>query len=627
MPVAPPTDPSLRPRARRPRSACHPRVRSTAESRRPADQEFLRRNSSLRPTADSQRWRPATDHWQLLAGAHPPGRRPAHRPLARRPQVAWAAPLRQPAGAARADPRSQLRTTPTNSGPPRRPAPATRVRASSHNPAQSRPHAVPIRPADDQYCKTYRTHYSYEQRATRKSGVLRRCSSLHHPAAASPRQPTAGARRLPAGPSPCGRTPRPTVPSRLRHSHAPARRHCFSRPSISAAHDPAELWPTRGATRPHPGSTPHTTARPNAPRTPSRPYPQMIRPADAVVLTTRTKFEPRADQALLRRNSSLRQLAISQRWRPATRRLATACSRLPARPTPSAPPPRPKPPARVSPGSPPPSRPNMAPAFPVRDSRCSTRRTHYSHEARAHASRNLPRNSSAHRQPADSPPRQPAPGDGQLPTGPTLPTPSAPHPAPDGPKWPGPRHCAGPSALLRADPRSQVRATPMNTGRPAAPRARTPAPRLTPQPAPTPSQSVPIRPPDDQYCKTYRTHYSYEQLATRKLGVLRRCSSLHHPAAASPRQPTAGARRLPAGPSPCGRTPRPTVPSRLRHSHAPARRHCFSRPSIPAAHDPDEHWSARGAPRPHPRTTPHPTARPKAARSPSRPYPQNDQAC
>ena len=212
MPVAPPTDPSLRPRARRPRSACHPAVRCTSESRHPADQEFLRRNSSNRHPADSQRWPLATDHWQLPAGACPPGPRPAHRPLARspqpachpavrrpavrtwpqpfpfvirdaqrgglttrtkhgrlatqdsprdssahrqpadspprqpapgdgqpptgtypsvlspahrplarRPQVAWAAPLRRSAGTARADPRSQLRTTPTNTGRPAAP--------------------------------------------------------------------------------------------------------------------------------------------------------------------------------------------------------------------------------------------------------------------------------------------------------------------------------------------------------------------------------------------------------------------------------------------------------------------------------------------------------------------------
>ena len=479
MPVALPADPSLRPRARKPRSACHPAVRCTSESRHPADQEFLRRNSSNRHPADSQRWPLATDHWQLLAGACPPAPRPAHRPLARSPQPAchpavrrpavrtWPQPFpfvirdaqrgglttrtkhgrlatqdsprdssahRQPADSPPRQPAPgdgqpptgptrpfyAQRTVPSPDGPkspepaldlscarprrtladPRRHAPAPRLDASHHSPAQSRPHAVPIRPPDDQYCKTYRTHYSYEQLATRKSGALRRCFSLRHPAAALSRQPTAGTRRLPARPAPCGRTPRPTVPSRLRHSHAPARRHCFSRPSISAAHDLAELWSARGALRPHPHATPHPTA------------------------------------------------------------------------------------------------------------------------------------------------------------------------------------------------------------------------------APTPSQSVPIRPPDDQYCKTYRTHYSYERLATHKSGALRRCFSLRHPAAALSRQPTAGARRLPAGPSPCGRTPRPTVPSRLRHSHAPARRHCFSRPSISAAHDPAELWPTRGAPRPHPRATPHPTARPKAARSPSRPYPQ-----
>ena len=56
--------------------------------------------------------------------------------------------------------------------------------------------------------------------------------------------------------------------------------------------------------------------------------------------------------------------------------------------------------------------------------------------------------------------------------------------------------------------------------------------------------------------------------------------------------------------------PRPRPPSRPR------------RPLIPAAHDPDEHRSARSAPRPQPRATPHTTARPKAAPNPSQSVPR-----
>ena len=305
------------------------------------------------------------------------------------------------------------------------------------------------------------------------------------------------------------------------------------------------------------------------------------------------------------------------------RPLATACWRLPARPTPSAPPPRPKPPARVSPGSPPPSRPNKAPAFPVRDSRCSTRRTHYSYEARSARDSRLPerqlRASPARRLPAPAArPWRRSTADRYLPV---RPKPSAPSPRPAAPSglgratapvrrhypsrpsnsrahdpdehrsargaarphpratphatarpkaaptpsqsvpqmistakpivlitrtndwrpvsWgfledaphfttlPPPRPgnpplvpgdcppdllpadaprarrsqvaCATPmrqpDGTASADPRSQLRTTPTNTGRPAAPRAHTPAPRLTPQPGPKPppppSQSVP----------------------------------------------------------------------------------------------------------------------------------------
>ena len=229
MPVAPPADPSLRPRARRPRSACHPAVRCTSESRHPADQEFLRRNSSNRHPADSQRWPLATDHWQLLAGACPPGPRPAHHPLARSPQPACHPAVRRPA----------VRTRP-------------------------------------------------------------------------------------------------------------------------------------------------------------QPSPFVIRDAQRGGLTTRTKHGQ-------------------------------------------------------------------------------------------HASRNLPRNSSAHRQPADSPPRQPAPGDGQPPTGPTRPFyAQRTVPSPDGPKWPWPRHCAGPSAL--PEPALDLScARPRRTlADPRRHRARTPARRLTPQPGPKP---------------------------------------------------------------------------------------------------------------------------------------------
>ena len=165
----------------------------------------------------------------------------------------------------------------------------------------------------------------------------------------------------------------------------------------------------------------------------------------------------------------------------------------PRPPTPSAPPPRPKPPARVSPGSPPPSRPNMAPAFPVRDSRCSTRRTPYSYEARSAATQDSPRDSSAHRQPADSPPRQPAPGDGQPPTG-TYPSVLSPahRPLARRPQvaWAAPLRrsvgttraglrCARPRRTLVGPrrPRPHPRATPHATARRKA--------------APTPSQSVP----------------------------------------------------------------------------------------------------------------------------------------
>ena len=217
MPVALPADPSLRPRAQRPRSACHQAVRCTSESRHPADQEFLLRNSSNRHPADSQRWPLATDHWQLLAGASPPAPRPAHRPLARSPQPACHPAVRRPA----------VRT-----------------------------------------------------------------------------------------------------------------------------------WP--------------------------QPSPFVIRDAQRGGLTTRTKHGQ-------------------------------------------------------------------------------------------HASRDLPRNSSAHRQPADSPPRQPAPGDGQPPTG-TDPSVLS----------PAHRPLARRPQVARADPRSQLRTTPPNSGRPAAPRARTPARRLTPQPGPKP---------------------------------------------------------------------------------------------------------------------------------------------
>ena len=353
--------------------------------------------------------------------------------------------------------------------------------------------------------------------------------------------------------------------------------------------------------------------------------PRARRPRSACHPAVRSTAESRrpADQEFLRRNSSNRTTPpIPQRWPTGHRPLATACWRLPARPTPSAPPPRPKPPARVvSPGSPPPSRPNMAPAFPVRDSRCSTRRTHYSHEARA-ARKSKPPEKQLRASPAR---RIPRPGSPPLATVNRRPAPTRPFyaqrtvPSPDGPKSPEP-------ALDLS-----LRTTPPNSGRPAAPRARTPARRLTPQPGPkppprrrNPSQSVP------QMISTAKpivliTRTNDWRPVSR--GALRRCFSLHHPAAALSRQPTAGTRRLPARLAPCGRTPSPDGPK------SPAPLPCASQTALL---QPTLDLSCarprrtlvgprRPAPTPPRHASPHSPA--KAPRQPSGRYPPNDQAC
>ena len=241
MPVAPPTDPSLRPRARRPRSACHPAVRSTAESRRPADQEFLRRNSSNRHPADSQRWRLATDDWRL-----------ATRPTPSAPSPRPTAPFRAPLG----------------------------------RPLPSRPDTVPTSPVLDTRYSMFRTHYSYESRAPRNPTLpekqLRASPARRLPALATrPWRRATADRHLPVRPTPSALRSRPTVPSRL------------GRPSISAAHDPDEHWSARGAPRPHPRAAPHATARRKAAPTQSQSVPQMISTAKPIVLITRTnKWRP-----------------------------------------------------------------------------------------------------------------------------------------------------------------------------------------------------------------------------------------------------------------------------------------------------------------------------------------------
>ena len=305
------------------------------------------------------------------------------------------------------------------------------------------------------------------------------------------------------------------------------------------------------------------------------------RPSGVVVLTTRTKREPRADQTLPRRKSSLHHPAHFLLLQPAPgdgpQPTTGICLLAPVRP-----PHAPRTPLLSRSAYPSLSRqwvgcrkpdglrqaprtsthpsdaqrtvlaPEAPQPFPLvtpNAQRCvlTTRTKHGQH-----ANRNLPRNSSAHRQPANSPPRRPVPGDGQpltahspaarrsanrplarrsqvasadprsqLPTTPTnigppaapaapaRPPPSAPRqPAPgDGPpptgahplgRQPAHRPLARGLQVARADPRSQVRTTPTSSGRPAAPRAHTPAPRLTPQPGPTPPHADRPCPPKEQ---------------------------------------------------------------------------------------------------------------------------------
>ncbi len=481
--------PRLCRRARSRRSAFHPKVRRSAaptlhrtvpcfrrrprsfvlttrmQFGRPAAQEFLRRNSSLRPTAHSQRWRLPTDHWQLPAGACPPGPRPAHRPLARSPQPACHPPVRRPA----------VRTPP-----------------------QPLPFAI----RNAMRC----SHYSYEAWEAHKSKPPER--------------------QLRASPA-CRRRP--------------------SRPSIPAAHDPAEHRSARGAPRPHPHSTPHPKARPNASRTPSQSAPRTISTANLIVLITRTND-----------------------WRPVSRGLSEHAPHFTALPLP-----RPGNPPLVPGDCPPDLRPVDAPRARRSQVACAT----------------------PMRQPGDT---------------------------------------------ASADPRSQVRTTPTKTGRPAAPRARThtPAPRLTPQPDPKPPVVRPCPPK-----RTSLVILSYS-LLVRSVGMSRIRSSqkkslissprpLPAPATRSWRLPTAD-RLTPSTPSPRPKPPAfpvgdPQCSTRRTHyfyearaAHkskpperqlraSPARRSRPRRPSIPAAHDPDEHRSARGVPRSQVRTTPTNTGRPAAS--------------
>ena len=359
MPVAPPTDPSLRPRARRPRCVCHPAVRCTSESRHPADQEFLRRNSSLRHPADSQRWRLATDHWQLLAGACPPGPRPAHHPLARSPQPACHPAVRRPA----------VRTRP-------------------------QPSPFAIRDAQRGGLTTRTKHGQHASR-----NLPRNSSAHRQPADSPPRQPAPGDGQPPTG----------TYPSVLRPAHRPlARRPQVARadprsqlrttpPNSGRPAAPRARTPARRLT-PQPGPKP-----PPRRRNPSQSVPQMISTAKPIVLITRTN-----------------------NWRPVSRGLLEDAPHFT-----TLPPPRPGNPPLVPGDCPPDLLPAGAPRARRSQVACAT------------------------------PMRQP-----------------------DG--------------TASADPRSQLRTTPPNSGRPAAPRARTPARRLTPQPGPkppprrrNPSQSVP----------------------------------------------------------------------------------------------------------------------------------------
>ena len=182
--------------------------------------------------------------------------------------------------------------------------------------------------------------------------------------------------------------PRPRPPSRPR------------RPSIPAAHDPDEHRSARGAPRPLPESTPHTTTRRKAAPTPSQSVPQMIRTAKPIVLITRTND-----------------------GRPVSRGLVED-----ARHFTTLPPPRRGNPPLVPGNCPPDLLPTDAPFARRPQVACATLM------------------------------RQP-----------------------DG--------------TASADPRSQLPTTPPNTDPPAAPRAHTPAPRLTLQPGPKPPHTVRPLPP------------------------------------------------------------------------------------------------------------------------------------